>query len=133
MPPSIDRTSPTHCPRCNMPGDLASSTPAFKTYPDGRREHRGRTDNFVCRNERCRWYNTGWIVQTLPDGTVPERKKGEKDFPVRTPESRTRARDALKRDGLIDPRFTGDVITDEALRDTEPKGREATEIRNPFA
>lgn len=27
-----------------------------------------------CVNKKCSWYNTPWMVQVNPDGTVPDKK-----------------------------------------------------------
>ncbi len=59
------------CPRCSEPGRLSH-------------EHKFRSGKkvitFMCDNERCRWYSTGWLVQVNPDGTIPERVAGAKQF-----------------------------------------------------
>lgn len=56
------------CPKCDTPG-----------MPNGAD---GRLLKFLCMNERCRWYSTGWVVQVNPDGTVPETANPAKEFPM---------------------------------------------------
>lgn len=59
------------CPRCSQAGQESGN-------------HRGpkgsRVYTFVCMNEVCPWYETGWIVQVNSDGTIPEREAGPKEF-----------------------------------------------------
>jgi len=52
------------CPRCKLPGEETAKIPTRKrgTY----------ALHMMCRNERCKWFNTGWLVQVNPDGTVPD-------------------------------------------------------------
>lgn len=77
--PSYEDAS--RCPRCDIPGDHTSSTPA--------KNSRGKPVSihmFYCRNENCRWFNTSWIVQVNPDGTIPDPNSDrgvmhEKAFP----------------------------------------------------
>lgn len=59
------------CPICNIPGKLAGTSPVAGG---------SKVLTFLCQNERCRWFDTGWIVQVKPDGTIPERKSGPKEF-----------------------------------------------------
>lgn len=59
------------CPRCDQPGDQTVTTAG----PKGSKLY-----TFVCNNRLCRWYSTGWIVQVNADGSIPERKGGEKEF-----------------------------------------------------
>jgi len=65
------------CPRCEQPGE---------SKPGGRLPGAARGSSsltFFCRNTRCRWLNTSWIVQVMPDGTFPPAlKKRTKMFPV---------------------------------------------------
>jgi hypothetical protein len=51
------------CPRCTQPGELVDTRPA----PNGN----GTLHFFQCENERCKEYHERWIVQTMPDGTIP--------------------------------------------------------------
>jgi len=53
-----------HCPKCSEAGEAggarASAKPGVKAV------------TVYCRNERCNWFNTGWIVQINPDGSIPD-------------------------------------------------------------
>ena len=73
----VDYETATHCPKCGMPGEVASRVPA----PNARR--RGTQVHYVyCRNEVCSWFNTNWIVQVNEDGSIPLRAdQGEKVYP----------------------------------------------------
>lgn len=83
----------SRCPKCSEPGDHVNSTPATKGAV---------VRNYYCRNARCNWFNTSWIVQVNADGSVPERKSGEKDFAPLTAGQEAMARavieDALQSD-----------------------------------
>lgn len=61
------------CPRCKEPGRLLTVMPP--------REGPGKVNVYVCENTRCVSEDGRWIVQILPDGTIPVRQKGEKEFP----------------------------------------------------
>jgi hypothetical protein len=55
------------CPKCKLPGEDRSTQPAR-----GAGLQRGTTVHMVyCVNDRCTWYNTCWVVQVNPDGSVP--------------------------------------------------------------
>lgn len=65
----------SRCPKCQEVGDQGapqrSNKPGVNIIP------------FTCKNERCRWYNTAWLVQVNPDGTIPdpsEVPRGPKQF-----------------------------------------------------
>lgn len=62
------------CPKCHEPGEEISVQPA----PGGN----GQVHVFVCRNDRCKAVDERWLVQTRPDGTVPnpERNAGNKIY-----------------------------------------------------
>lgn len=64
------------CPRCAMPG---------KPAPGGQLKggERGSTSiTFTCENPRCRWCNSGWVVQVRADGTFPPAvTERDKQFP----------------------------------------------------
>lgn len=70
------------CPRCNELGSDEGS----KSGPRGSRMHTIR-----CRNERCRWYNTTYIVQVNRDGSIPppetHRDKQFRALPPRSDEA----------------------------------------------
>jgi hypothetical protein len=74
--PDIEKT--THeearsCPICGEYGELQTTTPGPRFG--------SKVNIYLCMNELCRWYNTGWVVQINADGSIPNRKKGMKDFP----------------------------------------------------
>jgi hypothetical protein len=60
------------CPDCKVPGDLQQVIPGPR---------RSKVNVYICKNERCKTTNETWIVQINADGTIPERKKGPKEFP----------------------------------------------------
>ncbi len=63
------------CPRCQKPGEQGAPQPSA--------EPGVRVIPFTCRTEGCRWFNTGWIVQLNPDGSIPEPSetpRGAKQF-----------------------------------------------------
>jgi hypothetical protein len=49
-----------------------------RTTSDGRG---GKIHSLVCQNDRCKWFDTGWLVQVLANGEVAERTKGDSEFP----------------------------------------------------
>lgn len=64
------------CPRCEQPGE---------GVPGGRlpgAERGSSSIRFTCKNDRCRWLNTPWVVQVRADGTFPAAlKKRTKMYP----------------------------------------------------
>lgn len=61
----------TRCPKCQEPGNVRQKRPA----PKGANLPRGTSIHTVyCVNERCKWFETPWLVQINADGTVPEPK-----------------------------------------------------------
>jgi hypothetical protein len=50
------------CPRCEQPGEVTSTV----NIADGKKQA-----TIYCRNKRCRWLNTCWLVTINADGTVP--------------------------------------------------------------
>jgi|SRR5882757_514704 len=59
------------CPRCDTPGEDRKEE----------REPKGSTLHYIyCVNDRCKWFDTFWIVTVNADGTVPAPKDhtGEK-------------------------------------------------------
>jgi hypothetical protein len=57
----------TRCPKCGNPGEVTTKRPA-----QSRGLKRGTMVHTVyCRTQICPWYNTCWIVQVNPDGSVP--------------------------------------------------------------
>jgi len=68
MSDEVDETFEDHkrCPRCKEPGEDSGSV-AAPNAPKGTKLH-----TIYCRNERCKWFNTPWLVQVNPDGSVPK-------------------------------------------------------------
>jgi hypothetical protein len=75
---TVDFETAQRCPKCDQPGEIMSTTPA--------RDNKGRPckiHRLRCQNNRCRWFETDWVVQQLEDGTVPIREGLEqKTFPA---------------------------------------------------
>lgn len=84
------------CPRCEQPGtEIGQKTGRVRGATRGAVFH-----EIACMNERCRWHNTTWVVQTNPDGTVPQAQteRREKFFhrlPERNQEDIDRQMNAL--------------------------------------
>jgi hypothetical protein len=80
------------------------------------RKHGVTVHTVFCRNDKCEWHNTSWLVQVNADGSVPEAYKGlgKKQFPKLSKESEQRIRDAM-----------------DAQLKAETSGQ--GEIRNPFS
>ena len=53
------------CPKCGNPGDDQKQV----SLPRGR----GSIHYIYCTTQLCPWYGTCWMVQTRPDGTIPNR------------------------------------------------------------
>lgn len=61
------------CPRCEELGNTESSRPG----PQG-----SKINVIRCLNNRCRWYDTTYIVQVNADGSIPKPTTNRhKDFP----------------------------------------------------
>lgn len=75
--PTLDEAS--RCPICKEPAQQTVSRSGSR----GSKLH-----TYVCRNQNCRWYDTGFLVQVDSNGDVYERPKGEKEF---TPFSKEQA------------------------------------------
>jgi len=56
----------TRCPKCKVPGQVTSKTPARGDARPGTTVHM-----VYCRNDQCQWFDTNWVVQVNPDGSVP--------------------------------------------------------------
>jgi hypothetical protein len=67
------------CPKCAVSGEVNGA----RNIP----RSRDRLMTIWCRNARCQWYNTSWVVQQRPDGSVPDPDpRGHiKDYPKTTP------------------------------------------------
>jgi hypothetical protein len=79
----------SRCPKCRTPGKLVNkrSVPSAG-LPPGTQVH-----VFLCPNERCRWFDTKWLVQVDRDGTVPPEQNHTRTDPVYT-HNATAERDA---------------------------------------
>lgn len=73
------------CPICEFPGRDES----FRPGPRNSKLHVIR-----CMNERCRWYNTTYIVQVNFDGTVSEPATDRQKFFPKIPERDNAAMEA---------------------------------------
>jgi len=78
------------CPICETPGVAESVKPGS----------RGNTlHTFRCMNNRCRWYDTTYVITVNRDGTVPppstNRAKSFPKLPPRSDEAVERANQAL--------------------------------------
>jgi hypothetical protein len=62
------------CPSCRNPGREAS-TQRPQDLPRGTKVH-----VFVCEEDRCERVGERWLVQTNPDGSIPQLRKGPKVF-----------------------------------------------------
>lgn len=62
------------CPKCAELGFLKDSKPIAR----GNKLH-----TVICLNERCRWFNTAYVVETNEKGEVaPPRTRMSKAYPV---------------------------------------------------
>lgn len=52
------------CPKCEQPGEKTKEEPA-------RRVPGARLHTIYCRNPKCKWYDTPYIIQVNADGTIP--------------------------------------------------------------
>lgn len=59
------------CPRCGEAGEEGKQVKG----PHGSMVH-----TLFCRNARCKWHDTAWLVQVNENGEVPVRPPGEKEF-----------------------------------------------------
>lgn len=58
----------TRCPKCGQPGNVRRKT----APPKGAGLKPGTMIHHVyCEHELCPWYDTTWMVQVNPDGSVP--------------------------------------------------------------
>jgi hypothetical protein len=59
----------TRCPKCEQPGKdnrVVATLRGVQDVPNGAQIHEVK-----CMNERCEWFDTAWMVQRNPDGSVP--------------------------------------------------------------
>lgn len=75
------------CPRCSNTGQEVRND----VGPKGSRIY-----TFNCMNTNCKWYGTGFVVQVLADGSIPDRGRVEKEFPKLTPGQEAMARRTLE-------------------------------------
>lgn len=68
------------CAKCGKPGAQVATSATMN-----QRRQRVTVHTFKCETELCPWFETTWIVQVNPDGTVPIAKPGPKSFPDLTP------------------------------------------------
>lgn len=62
------------CPKCGLTGTEGKAT----KRPGG-----GKNVPITCMNERCRWYDTSWVITIRPDGTIPDATTDRvKQFPA---------------------------------------------------
>ena len=93
------------CPKCQQPGEQQAG---YELVKEGR--HRGaKVHTFICQNEDCVWYKTGWVLQINPDGSIPVRKKGQKEHPEMNEFQKAMARRELEQLSLSDP-AVGEVL-----------------------
>jgi hypothetical protein len=95
------------CPKCGLPGEEGNPTPA--------RNGRGQPVKVFliwCRNEACKWFNTNWVVQINPDGTVPTAfsQVGDKQYPRLSQESQSRIEDNIMRQLKAETQAGAEVI-----------------------
>ncbi len=57
------------CPICKEPGEHTGTS-------RGQDFDKSTVNEFTCKNERCRWFETSWLVQVRPDGSIAERAQG---------------------------------------------------------
>lgn len=75
------------CPKCGCPGEHVQTHTSDKD---------SKVYIYRCTNDRCKWFSTSWIVQVLKDGSIPERRKGDPEFPTMGPAARAVARHLLE-------------------------------------
>jgi hypothetical protein len=67
--------------------------------------------SLACRNDRCTWFNTNWIVQVNSDGSIPDPgMRGEKQFPAMDAMREARGRRQLEQLAIEDPAAARDVF-----------------------
>jgi len=57
------------CPRCKEPGELEGIRPT--------QDLTKKVITMVCRNSRCEWENTGWLITVMLDGSLPAEEAPE--------------------------------------------------------
>jgi hypothetical protein len=56
------------CPKCGHPGNVRVKQDA---PPAAHLERGTQIHQVFCENQICPWYNTPWLIQVNPDGTIP--------------------------------------------------------------
>jgi hypothetical protein len=79
----------SRCPKCDAPCKAVK----VQKLPQG-----GKVHVFECANDRCGDFENRRIVQTNPDGSIPQHVQGPKSFPRinHHAERSQQARDALR-------------------------------------
>lgn len=54
------------CPKCSQPGDHRLTTTPRNVKPGTRMLH------VFCTSPLCSWYDTSWVIQINPDGSIPD-------------------------------------------------------------
>ncbi len=52
------------CPRCGNPG---------RNTKVSHNADRSRMETYTCESKNCPWFNTGWVLQIMGDGTLARR------------------------------------------------------------
>lgn len=114
MPESNQTTfeEASRCPKCQHPGEVGSVREQYSTNQDAM----VKLNVLFCRNQVCPWYNTSWIVQVNPDGSIPQayEQLGPKQYPKLSPETETRIRENIQ-------------------AQLEAETKPGTEVRNPHS
>jgi len=105
------------CPKCGKTGRLSRTN--FNA-------DRSKIETYTCETEGCRWFNTGWAIQIMSDGTLAHRQEGRhKEFPA-SPALETLGRNTVKETEFI-------FGLDREPEDPEyGKQRDLKEIRKQF-
>ena len=84
------------CPDCKEPGLEIGVTSLSRNME----VTRGAVlHTFTCKNERCRGFELNWVVQTNPDGSIPQPDPHrEKFFPKIDPSLQDKYVEKLQRD-----------------------------------
>lgn len=107
----------TRCPKCGNPGEVRSKRPAPK---DANLKPGTTIQHVYCTSQLCTWYNTAWLIQVNPDGSVPP------------PRNHTGKDKLFSRDPSADEmaKRVREAIDAQIALETEAGGH--GEIRNPF-
>lgn len=68
------------CPKCSEPGRLEGTRPS--------QDLTKKVITMICENSRCEWFQTGWLITVMLDGSIPAEDAPEilrakpKAFPV---------------------------------------------------